>query len=54
MKKLSKKELKNIKGGSNAPASDDCPLNQAACVFAGHSGKAKSTGSGPYDWKCCK
>lgn len=57
--KLSRTELKNFMAGNetnpdpgcyNGP---DCYYQQAACVFAGHSGKAYSTGPGIYDWKCC-
>lgn len=64
MKKLSRNEMKNLNGGNSTEetiddgnagcAPETCTLNQAACVFAGHSGKACSTGTGSYNWKCCK
>ena len=53
--KLSRSEMKNIMAGSGSGCytGDDCSLKQSACVFAGLSGKARSTGAGAYNWKCC-
>ncbi|MBS1572305.1 MAG: hypothetical protein JST62_07945 [Bacteroidetes bacterium] len=53
MKKLSRKEMKKVKGGDAPVEGGDCtgPCNlpQALC----NSLKGCSTGSGQYNWKCC-
>jgi hypothetical protein len=53
--RLSRTEMKNIMAGSGSGCYTgvDCYLNQALCIQAGKSGKARSTGPGVYDWKCC-
>ena len=50
--KLSRAEMKNIMAGSGCYPNNqgDCNLNQAACVFAGKSGKARDCGS---SFCCC-
>ena len=51
--KLSRSEMKDIMAGSTdcyPNNQGDCNLNQAACVFAGKSGKARSCGN---SFCCC-
>lgn len=50
MKKLSRNEMKNVKGGS-APVgcTSECNRPQALCG----SLCGCSTGEGAYNWKCC-
>ncbi len=52
--KLSRAEMKNIMAGSGGAVdcTGECNLSQAACEKTNF--KACSTGSGIYDWKCCK
>jgi 4-diphosphocytidyl-2C-methyl-D-erythritol kinase len=50
--KLSRTEMKNIMAGSGSECIGLCNLNQALC--SGTNYKGCSTGSGVYDWKCCK